>query len=271
MVKVCYPVPSQTYQQKQVYQVQGINLKGIPLGEHDRLLTVLTREMGLIRVVAVGARRHQSGMSARSMMFMVNDLVLAKGRGLDRIKQCDLVQGFRGISQNFLKLTCAQYWGEIALKQALSEQPQEELFLVLVEHLTRLDSCDPEQVWAFLVHGVYHLLAIAGFAPLVHSCCLTQTVIEDEQAGFSVVGGGLVSLDRDLSPRSTSSKISHYLNRQEVRAMQELGKVDLSPEVMALPVQVWRTLEQVLRACTQYHFDQPIYTASMLDSVSVIP
>lgn len=254
-----------------IYQVRGINLKSVPLGEYDRLLTILTRERGLVKAVAVGARKHQSGMSARSMAFMVNDLVLAKGKSLDRVKQCDVVQGFRGISQNLLKLTCAQYWGEITLKQALTDQSQEELFLVLVEHLTRLDRCATDRVWAYLVHGVYHLLAIAGFAPLIHVCCITQTAIEGGQAGFSVVGGGLVALDGDLSSQSTSSKISHYLNRQEVRAMQELGKVDLSPEVMALPMEVWRTLEQVLRAYTQYHFDQPIYTASMLDNFPVLP
>ena len=34
------------------YRVTGINLKGIPLGEADRIVTILTREQGLIRAVA---------------------------------------------------------------------------------------------------------------------------------------------------------------------------------------------------------------------------
>ncbi|XGB43117.1 MAG: recombination protein O N-terminal domain-containing protein [Nodosilinea sp. LVE1205-7] len=36
----------------QTYQVTGINLKAMPLGESDRLLTILTPELGLVRAVA---------------------------------------------------------------------------------------------------------------------------------------------------------------------------------------------------------------------------
>ncbi|MCC3429114.1 MAG: recombination protein O N-terminal domain-containing protein, partial [Microcoleus sp. PH2017_04_SCI_O_A] len=38
------------------YKAIGINLKSAPIGESDRLLTVLTREFGLIKAVAPGVR-----------------------------------------------------------------------------------------------------------------------------------------------------------------------------------------------------------------------
>ncbi|NJO71362.1 MAG: DNA repair protein RecO, partial [Oscillatoriales cyanobacterium RM1_1_9] len=38
----------------QTFRATGINLKAIPFGESDRLLTILTREQGILRAVAQG-------------------------------------------------------------------------------------------------------------------------------------------------------------------------------------------------------------------------
>ena len=71
------------------YKVTGINLKGMPLGEADRLLTILTQELGLIRVVAPGARKQNSKLGGRSGLFVVNELLIAKGRSLDGQGVCE--------------------------------------------------------------------------------------------------------------------------------------------------------------------------------------
>ena len=183
------------------YRATGINLKGMPLGENDRLLTILTKEHGLIRAVAAGARKHRSAMAGRSGLFVVNDLQISVGRNMDRIKNAEVIQSFVGLGQTLAKLTAAQYLSELALMQALSSQPQEDLFLVLVEHLNRIQAAANQNVLAYLVHGTYHLLAIAGFAPQVHNCCITQSPVIANceitrwKAGFSIVGGGVINLD----------------------------------------------------------------------------
>jgi DNA repair protein RecO (recombination protein O) len=185
------------------YRATGINLKGMPLGENDRLLTILTKEHGLIRAVAAGARKHRSAMAGRSGLFVVNDLQISVGRNMDRIKNAEVIQSFVGLGQTLAKLTAAQYLSELALMQALSSQPQEDLFLVLVEHLNRIQAGANQNVLAYLVHGTYHLLAIAGFAPQVHNCCITQSPVVANyeitrwKAGFSIVGGGVINLDMD--------------------------------------------------------------------------
>ncbi|MDB9379435.1 DNA repair protein RecO, partial [Nodularia sphaerocarpa] len=69
------------------YKATGINLKAQVLGESDRIVTILTREFGLIRAVAPGARKQNSSLGGRSGMFVVNELLIAKGRSLDRITQ----------------------------------------------------------------------------------------------------------------------------------------------------------------------------------------
>lgn len=190
------------------YKATGINLKSIPLGESDRLLTVLTREVGLVRAVAPGSRKPKSKLGGRSSLFVVNELLLAKGRSLDKITQAETLESYPGLSRDLAKLTASQYLAELVLCQALSEQPQEELFWLLCEHLSRLerlplmsgDHSPTLAVLAYLAHAIFHLLAWAGIAPQVHACCITQRFIAPDfidpswRVGFSVSAGGIVSL-----------------------------------------------------------------------------
>ncbi|HEY9610857.1 DNA repair protein RecO [Allocoleopsis sp.] len=199
------------------YKATGIILKSMPLGEADKLLTILTREFGLVRVVAPGARKQNSKMGGRSGLFVVNELLLAKGRSLDKITQAETLESYPGLSKNLGKLAAGQYLAEVVLCHALSEQPQEELYELLNEHLRRLaclpNTSDSEallrgadrnlevsSVLAHLSHGVFHLLALAGIAPQVQVCCVTQHTLKpdftdpDWRVGFSVDAGGTVSL-----------------------------------------------------------------------------
>src|SRR4028119_106832 len=108
------------------YKATGINLKSAPMGESDRVLTVLTREFGLIRAVAPGVRKQRSTIGGRSELFVVNELLIAKGRSLEKITQASTVESHAGLSRNLGKLAAAQYLAELAIASALSEEPQEE-------------------------------------------------------------------------------------------------------------------------------------------------
>jgi len=190
------------------YKATGINLKSMPLGESDRLVSILTPEFGLVRAVAPGARKHNSQFSGRSGLFVVNNLLIAKGRSLDKIIQAETVNSYPGLSSDLGKLSASQYLAEIVLCQALSDQPQAELFTLLNEHLRRLeelsykmgDRLSAALVLAHLSQGIFHLLALAGVVPQVQFCCLTQEPLQpnfsdpDWKIGFSITSGGTVSL-----------------------------------------------------------------------------
>jgi DNA repair protein RecO (recombination protein O) len=198
------------------YQATGINLKTQALGESDRIVTILTREFGLIRAVAPGARKHNSSLGGRSGMFVVNELLIAKGRSLDKITQAQTLKTYPGLAKDLGKLAASQYLAEIVLCQALSEQPQEELYELLNEHLNRLEALPRTEVsgiLANLAHGVFHLLALGGLTPQVQLCCLTQrplipNFIEPNwQVGFSIPAGGTICLEAWENLRREAKKV----------------------------------------------------------------
>lgn len=182
------------------YKATGINLKGMPLGETDRLLTILTAERGLIRVIAPGARKHKSRLAGRSSQFVVNELFIIQGKKLDKLVQAETVRSFPGLASDLARLTASQYLAELVLCQALSDHPQEELFALLIEHLQRLEQAVGESILACLSQGVFHFLALAGVAPEVRQCSLSQVEIipdfaaPDWRVGFSPASGGIVTL-----------------------------------------------------------------------------
>ncbi|PSN15521.1 DNA repair protein RecO [filamentous cyanobacterium CCP5] len=276
----------------QTYKATGINLKGMPLGESDRLLTILTPSHGLIRAVAPGARKHRSRLGGRSDLFVVNDLLIVKGKRLDKLIQADTVRSFPGLSQHLGRLTASQYLAELALFQALSDHDQQSLYLLLIEHLERIELSTPATLLPCLVQGIYHLLALAGLAPEVRYCCLTRSVLQpslsevDWQVGFSPEAGGLFRLDAPVAttPRRGSRRAPvTTLGAIEVALLQQLSQSELivtAPEgvcqttkTQQIPKsqEVWVRIERLLRQYAQYHFDRPIQSSTLMDTVGILP
>lgn len=279
------------------YKATGINLRGRPLGESDRLLTILTREVGLIQAVAPGARKHQSSLRGRAELFVVNQLLLSQGRSLDKIIQAETVESYSGLSQDLGKLAAGQYLAEVVLSQGLVGS-QEDLFLLLSEHLNRLEQIpgtpSPQttlQIIAYLTHGLFHLLALGGIAPQVQYCCRTRHPLippvndPNWRAAFSIDAGGIFlpasvamptkpppSGTHDLVTVSGSSRLLITINSAELTILQQLSQPQL-PE-MSHPMtsdywlnrQEWISVERILRKYAEYHLDCSIRSATLIDS-----
>ncbi|MEN9203320.1 MAG: DNA repair protein RecO [Thermostichus sp. DG02_3_bins_51] len=255
------------------YRVTGINLKGMPLGESDRIVTILTRERGLIRAVAKGSRKQPSKLGGRMEQFVINDLLIAQGRWprqsdssqrLQRIAQAETLQSFPHLSRSLAHLTAAQYLAEVTLMLALSDQTQEDLFLLLVEHLERLEQApNPEAVLPLLTHGLYHLLAWAGFAPQVQTCHYCRGGLR-ASVFFNPRSGGMVCQPCRVvqQPNSVSSVSDSVL---QVLASLPNPTLASWPEGSP-PLTAWLEAECLLRRMLEHHAEREIRSATLLAS-----
>ncbi len=284
------------------YKAIGINLKSMPLGEADRLLTILTREHGLVKAIAISARKHNSKMGGRSGMFVVNDLLIAKGKSLDKITQAETVTSYPGLGKDLKRLTASQYLAELCLYQALSDQPQDELFCLLNNQLQQLERSPTSLILLTLISGIYQLLTVAGVAPEVHRCCVTQhPLIPNEPVGFSIPAGGTVTLEsleelqqphspqfhspqaaRVIKPVQSSLRRSAQLHSligvKELIILQAIAQTDLlqTDAVSSQPttnfvqladsITACIAVERILRQYAQYHFDRSIRSATLMDT-----
>ncbi|MBE9212507.1 DNA repair protein RecO [Plectonema cf. radiosum LEGE 06105] len=228
------------------YKATGINLKTQAFGESDRIVTILTREFGLIRATATGARKHNSSLGGRSGIFVVNELLIAKGRSIDKITQAQTIKTYPSLGGGLGKLAASQYLAEIVLAQALSEQPQDELFELFNEHLSRIQklSSTSQDVLAYLVHGVFQLLALAGLKPQVEACCLTGIAVKPDftnaksLVGFSINAGGVVSMSawENLRAIAQSATMEEQVRVEIASNVKESGGVYFSSASTSSPI-----------------------------------
>lgn len=255
------------------YQATGIILKSAPMGESDKLVTVLTPHFGVIRAIAPGARKPKSRLRGRTEIFVVNELLLVKGRSLDKLVQADTLESYPGLSRQLAKLAIAQYWAEVVLAMELSDQPHEELYAQLRDRLRQLQALPSqtplaEYMW-HLCCGIWQFLTWGGLSPNLLQCGITGQPIHPQlnnpnwQIGMSFELGSLVCL-----PPSQTVVLNAYLQSREVLALQALQFGQL-PDQDEIPLLAWREVERVLRNYCQHHFGKSIRSATLLATLFI--
>jgi len=91
-----------------LYRDRAVVLRQHKLGEADRIVTLLTRDHGLVRAVAKGVRRTRSKFGARLEPFAHIDVQLHPGRNLDIVTQVQAIDAFAtDIVNDYGRYTCA--------------------------------------------------------------------------------------------------------------------------------------------------------------------
>ncbi|HEX9176466.1 MAG TPA: DNA repair protein RecO [Mycobacterium sp.] len=174
-----------------LYRDRAVVLRQHKLGEADRIVTLLTREHGLVRAVAKGVRRTRSKFGARLEPFAHIDVQLHPGRNLDIVTQVASIDAFAtDIVSDYGRYTCACAVLETAERLAGEERaPVPALHRLTVGALRAVaDGARPRE----LVLDAYLLRAmgIAGWAPALTECA--RCAAPGPHRAFHVAAGGSV-------------------------------------------------------------------------------
>ncbi len=154
-----------------LYRDSGVVLRTHKLGEADRIITVFTRDTGLVRAVAKGVRRTSSRFGARLEPFSHVDLQLHTGRNLDIVTQAETVAAYgERLSGSYARYTSGTAMLETTLKLLpVEREPTPALLSLLVGglHALAVTGRDPGLV---LDSFVLRALATAGYAPTFDDC-----------------------------------------------------------------------------------------------------
>src|SRR5699024_5360834 len=158
-----------------LYRDRAVVLRRHKLGEADRIITLLTREHGLVRAVAKGVRRTRSRFGGRLEPFGHIDMQIYPGkhpgRGLATVTQVQILDAFTDpIVADYAVYTTASAVLETAERLAGEEHaPARDQYLLAVGALRALAAGRRAQE---LVLDSYLLRAmgIAGWAPALGEC-----------------------------------------------------------------------------------------------------
>ncbi|UKN42624.1 DNA repair protein RecO [Mycobacterium lepromatosis] len=174
-----------------LYRDWAVVLRQRKLGEADRIVTLLTRDHGLVRAVAKGVRRTRSKFGARLEPFAYIDAQLHLGRNLDIVTQVVSIDAFATkIVSDYGRYTCGCAMLETAERLAGEERaPAPTLHQLTVSALRAVaDGNRPRDLLldAYLLRA----MGIAGWAPALNECA--RCAAPGPHRAFHIAAGGSV-------------------------------------------------------------------------------
>ncbi len=97
-----------------IVKTKAIVLKESNMGDYDKMLTMLTPDLGKISCAAKGARRPNSSMLAGTQFLCFGDYVLYRGSGDSyNMNSCEPIEVFYNVRIDLDKLQYASYVSKI--------------------------------------------------------------------------------------------------------------------------------------------------------------
>jgi DNA repair protein RecO (recombination protein O) len=180
------------------YNCSGIVVHRVNLSESDKILTIYSREHGKLSAVAKGARRPGSRLSGATELFVSARFLLATGKSLDVISQCEVTDVFPDLRGDLGKLARATYMCELLDRLTLEHDATSaaDLFDLTLSALRLLQQAHeyPDAI----VHAYeLNLVAIQGYAPVLDRCVRCGEPLPRGPIGFSPsLGGSVCNADR---------------------------------------------------------------------------
>jgi DNA repair protein RecO (recombination protein O) len=174
------------------FKTTAITLKTFDLGEADKILSLFSKEHGIIKAVAKGIKKTTSKFGGSLDLLNVNELVIMHGRNLDTIVQCDNFKSFPLLRLDYDKLIYSLFLGELIMLFSNEGEPVQEIFDLLVYTLDVMQYSD-NPLW-YTIWFEMHLLTILGYQSNLISCDLCQEKIPEKnnKLGFSLITGSVI-------------------------------------------------------------------------------
>ena len=169
--------------------IRGIVLRSVDTREADKILTVLTGELGKLAVVAKGARSRRSRVTAATQFLAYSEMTLTERRGWQILSEANTIELFSGVREDLERLSLASYFAELTDAVTYEDLPAGEILPLLLNALYALGTLHyPPAVVkpAFEVK----LMALSGFEPLLDRCAVCGAA-EIEEPMLDVVRGTL--------------------------------------------------------------------------------
>ncbi len=122
------------------YKLEGIVLKRTNFSEADRLITIFTKTNGRIKLLAKGVRKPTSRKKGHLELFNLTKIQVAKTRSIDLITEAETTTHFKSIGDNLNRVRVAYLLAELVEQLTAEEQEQEDVFDLLLDSLTTLNS-----------------------------------------------------------------------------------------------------------------------------------
>ena len=166
-------------------KTDGVVVRQVNYKDNDQILTVLTKEHGLMTLKARGVRSRSSRLKGACQLLAYSEFTVFENRGFHTIDEANAIQMFPELRTDIELLSLASYFAQVAEVLSQEDMPNPELLSLTLNALYALCRrlCTPE-----LVKAAFELRAacLGGYTPELSGCAVCG---DPEPDRFDVRGG----------------------------------------------------------------------------------
>lgn len=168
-------------------KVNGIIIAENNMGDFDKMLTILTPNLGKIGCSAKGSRRPKSLLLSGTQFLCFGEYMLFKGSEHYTMNSCETIEMFYNIRTDLDKLTYASYITKIINDVTTENQNSFNTLKLFLNTLYMISETDKNLDFITSVFKL-RILKILGFAPNTRECVTCKT--KEYLNHFSIIDNG---------------------------------------------------------------------------------
>ena len=206
----------------QNFTTNAINLKSYNLSETDKIVFMYSKEKGIIKGVAKGAKKTTSKLGGRMDMLIANRLLMRQGKNLNTICQAESLNTFKNTRKNMDKLFYSIYCSEIVNCFGVENDPNsEEIYELLYKTLDAISmSKNKTELLIAVIKFQLKITHIAGYSLELESCVCCGGVLDKDNIYFSSKNGGTIC--KECRKNEFKSVKLHYKIRDFLNTLLQL-------------------------------------------------
>lgn len=160
--------------------MKTVKTKGIIISEHnvgdfDKMLTILTPNLGKIECLAKGSRKPKSLLLAGTQILCFGEYMLYKGSENYSMNSCEIIEMFYNIRIDLDKLKYAAYITKIINDVTTENQNNYRILQLYLNTLYVISETDKNLELTTSIFRL-RLMSIIGFRPQIQECCRCKDI-----------------------------------------------------------------------------------------------
>lgn len=185
-----------------IIKTKGIVLMENNTGDYDKMVTLLTPDLGKIGAIAKGSRRPKSALMSGTQFLAFSDFIIYSSPSSYSINSCEPIEIFYNIRCDLEKLNYASFLSRIIFDVTDENQYSYKIIRLLLNTLYLISETDKDLDFILAVFNL-KLMQILGFTPHISDCTICNK--KDNIKYFSIANHGFVCLDCGKKDQSTIS------------------------------------------------------------------
>ncbi len=183
-------------------KINGIVIAENNLGDSDKMLTILTPNLGKISCIGKGAKRPKSLLMAGTQLLCFGEYILYKTGDVYSINSCEPIEVFYNIRTDLDKLTYAAHVTKIISDVTTENQNNYNILKLFLNTLYAISETDKDLRFILSVFKM-RLLKILGFSPNISECVDCKEREIEKLKRFSIKDNGFKCLDCGKQDKSS--------------------------------------------------------------------